>query len=247
MKPITIYWANEDNYDTELEDLTFIYPKPETLFNNLNKNKNKKNTSFNTYFSCPAVSEKFKKILIFNNAAECSYFYDFSNNNNLISSNSNYSYSVQRTRDSSLNIGPTLEFPQRYYFFSDSPVDAYFTPPMFHKPEYTKYGTVIPGEFNIGKWFRPFNFEMQLWSNTGEIIFKENEPLFYVEFKTDRRIEFKQFNVTKQIRKYSNSVINSRDIHGFGKTLAYKYNKFLSYNMQEKILNEIKRNLIDEV
>ena len=66
---------------------------------------------------------------------------------------------------------------------------VYFTPPFFQKPGYTQDATILPGEFDVGNWFRPYNFEIQTWSNHGIITLKENEPIFYAEFKTDKKIK----------------------------------------------------------
>ena len=243
--PITIYWSPCTSVEVEEFDWSFLYPTPKTLFSDILslKLKNAHNT---TFFSCPAVANKFKKTLVFNSPMNCSYNYDFSNNDKKIDPLSNNYISIKYSRQQTISSGPTLEFALKYVFFSDEPVDAYFTPPMFHKPKYMKYGSVIPGEFNIGKWFRPFNFEIQTWAEHGEIHLVEDEPLFYVEIKTDRPVILKRFDFSNKLSGYANANIGATDLFGRGQTLLTRYERFSKIKMREKILTEIKKNLIEE-
>jgi hypothetical protein len=128
--------------------------------------------------------------------------------------------------------------------FCEEDVDVSFTGPYFHKSEYSRYGSIIPGEFNIGSWFRPYVFEMQTWSNSGEIHLKEYEPLFYAEIKTNKKIVLKQFNLNDKLIAYAKECIKSPII--FPKLpLVDRYAKFKNVSLNTKILKEIKNNLID--
>jgi hypothetical protein len=242
--PINIYWAIPGD-KTDVQDWSFLYPKPKTLFSELIKErKDPKNTD--SFLVCPAVSSKFKKTLIFNNAIDCSYQFGRHDDGFYIGSLFPQSINVFTERKEILVNKPTFQFSLGYLFFADNPIDVSFTPPYFHKPEYTQYGAVIPGEFNIGQWFRSFNFEVQTWSDSGELHIKENEPLFYAEFKTDRPIFLHRFNMTKKIQQYTKSNSSSANIFGSFNSLLYRYEKFKQVGYREKILTEIKKNLIDE-
>ena len=117
---------------------------------------------------------------------------------------------------------------------------------MFTEPKHTKYGAIVPAEFNIGKWFRPFNAEIQTWKNDSELHFKENEPLFYIEFKTNRKVELKRFSMDKELISLSSSTVSSKNILGSFRSLTTKYNDFKNIGMREKVLTQIKKNLIEE-
>jgi hypothetical protein len=241
-KPINVYYTtgpkpsfNDDG------DWSFLYPKPKTLFSDLiDKRKNVKDSA--SYFLCPAVSSKFKKILVFKNPINCSYSYEGKN----IKETSDQYISAQIIREPTLDIGPTVEFALNYHFFADEPLLAYFTPPFFHKANYTKYGTVMPGEFDIGKWYRPYNVEFQMWENKGDLILKEDEPLFYLEFKTDRPIVLHRHVQTYKTGEYLSSMTKSPNLFGRFQSLNDKYEKFKNVGYREKILTEINKNLIDE-
>jgi hypothetical protein len=244
-KPITLYWSPYTSMDVEGSDWSFLYPNPKTLFSDMTLIKSK-DADNRTYLSCPALANKFKKILVFHSPISCSYKYNFTTNPKTLEQVTTNYISVNPPRQPAISKGPSLEFALKYIFFSDEPVDAYFTPPMFHQPMYTKFGSVIPGEFNIGKWFRPFNFEVQTWSQTGEIHLNEDEPLFYVEIKTDRPIILKKFELSNKLVGYARSNVGTTELFGRGQTLLSRYERFSKINMREKILTEIKKNLIDE-
>lgn len=64
--PINVYWSTETLGEPDI-DWTFLYPKPNTVFSELIKERQDvKDTE--SYFFCPAVSSKFKKTLIFKNS-----------------------------------------------------------------------------------------------------------------------------------------------------------------------------------
>lgn len=96
-----------------------------------------------------------------------------------------------------------------YSFFADDSLDVSFTPPYFHKPQYLQSGSIIPGEFNVGKWFRPYICEIQMWEEKGNFSLNAGEPLFYAEFKTDRPINFYRFNYSDSLVKYQTANIRS--------------------------------------
>jgi hypothetical protein len=238
---INVYWSPFYQTGGEYPDWSFLYPKPKNLFSTLIEKKNLDSKTDN-YFACPAISNKTKNIYVFSNASYSSYRYEGSE---IYPTSENF-ISVVSTRPPSINEGPLFLFSLNYLFFADQPLDAYFTPPYFSKPEYTQYGSVIIGEFNIGQWFRSYNVEIQMWSNKGEFHLKENEPLFYVEFKTDKKIKMHQFKQTDQILKYSDACSTTQLLFGKGESLVKRYKRFKDVGLREKVLMEIKNNLLED-
>jgi hypothetical protein len=243
-EPINVYYTKGHN-PLETIDWDFLYPQPKTLFSELIKiRKNPKDQQ--SFFLCPAITSKFKKILVFKNSVNSSYQYGRSENGFYINPTSSSYIHTSCIREESLINRPTFRASLSYLFFSDTPLDVFFTPPYFHETKYTKYGAAMPGEFNIGKWFRPYNFEFQTWSDSGEFHIEEDEPLFYAEFKTDRPIVFHRFILTSELEKYKTANSSSKTIFGKFQSLNEKYEKFKQVGYKEKILTEIKKNLIDE-
>ena len=238
---INVYWSPFYNVGPESVDWSFLYPKPKTLFSTLTEKKNP-DSARNSFFACPAFSNKTKNMYVFSNALSASYSYQGSE----INPTTDNSIGVFSERKPSINEGPLFTFSLGYLFFADQPLDAYFTPPYFSKPEYTQYGSVVPGEFDIGQWFRAYNFEMQTWSTSGEIHLKENEPLFYAEFKTNKKINMHRFKQTDQLLQYSRACATTQFLFGKGESLIKRYSRFKDVGLREKVLMEIKNNLLED-
>jgi hypothetical protein len=241
-KEINVYWA--PSFIDKEDDWSMMYPKPKTLFSEL-MSKRVNAGDKQSIFSCPAVSNKFKKTLVLNNAVSCKYEFD-TIENNLISPTTKEYISAAFTRIPAISYGPLVEFSVGYLFFADQPLEIEMNAPTFHEPRYTKYGTVVPGGFDIGQWFRPLNFELQAWKSSGEIVLEEGEPLMYVNFKTDKKINLYRFNMSDAIGRYVRSNTKSQDLFGPGQSLLNKYKKFNNAGLKEKIITEIKKNLIEE-
>lgn len=245
--PITVYWSP---FYTTLEPynkLSYMHQLPKPLFSELMQvrvlsDDAKTNPNFLT---CPAISSKFKNTFVFKTTVDSSYSYDVTSTPPKFDILDKQSLLCDQGRMNHIQDGPILMFDFSNIFFADEPLNAYFTPPIFHKPKYTNYGTIIPGEFDIGQWFRPYHFEMQTWSNKGEVHIKNQEPIFYVEFKTDRPIIFKRFVLTQKLIDYAEASVGLNGILGLGQTLADRYKRFKDVGMKEKILKEIKDNLLD--
>lgn len=245
-KPINIYWSPVFVIESG-QDLGFLYPKPKTLFSELNQQKNKKSSIASmSYLQCPAVTPKFKKTLVVKNNVNSSYRYLVVDEHKGINPITENSLGIEFIRDSTISLGPTVIFSLQYLFFSDEPLLMSVAPPMFHEPKYTKYGTVVPGEFDIGQWFRPLNFEVQMWNKNGEFHLEQGEPIMYLEFKTDRPILLHRFNMNEKLMAYQNLPQSVQNIYGRFQSLVEKYRKFIEFGYREKVLTEIKQNLIEE-
>lgn len=238
---VNIYWA--PLFNNSHKDWSFLYQKPQTLFNDLGNDVIKDKGENALFFSCPAISNKFTKTYVFKSSMDSSYKY----NEQAIEPTTRSWIHAEYVRTPTLKAGPLINFNLDYIFFAEEPVDAYFTPPFFHKPQYTNYGSVIPGEFDIGKWFRPYTFEVQTWSTSGEFHIKKDEPLFYVEFKTNKKINLQMFSVNDQIIKYTDACVNATTLLGLPRSsLIDRYKLFKNIGMREKILLEIRKNILYE-
>jgi hypothetical protein len=243
--PITVYWAPAINNDDGHPDFGFLYPSPKQLFNNLIERRTDVKDSA-SIFSCPAFNELTKNTVVFNSPMSCSYEFDSTNiENPTIKATSKNLIGARYVRPPYIEDGPILHFQLYYVFFASEPVEALFTSPYFHKPEHSKYGSVIPGKFDIGQWFRPYNFEVQMWNKSGQFELKENEPMFYVEFKTDRPIILKQFNHVQELHRISDACVATTDMFGRGQTLLSRYFKFRDTGMKNRTLKLIKENVIE--
>ena len=240
---INVYWAPESTWETPgLGEWNLLYPEPKTLFSELQEQRSKY-AGPDTYFSCPATSDKYRKTYVFRNTLPSSYEFDFTDNQQIINPKSEGYISYEVLRPPTIAAGPMINFNLFYSFFADQPLEAIFTPPMMHKPGYTKYGTTIPGQFDIGQWYRPFPLEMQMWDMKGEFHMGE-EPIFYVEFKTDKKIKMHRYQMNGTLSSYLKMCSTSRTTWGAGQSLLKRYERFNRSRTNELILREIKQQVL---
>lgn len=243
-KPLVIYWAPYSSDEIpDAGNWNMLYKDPVPLYNDLIVHKTKESGK-DSLFSCPAVGGRFKSTFVFKNNLRTEIDYDCKNDNNLIEAKTKQQVAMRKIRPNLMENSMSLVYAMRYYFFAEEPIQVVFNPPFFHKPGYMKYGSIIPGTFDIGQWFRAYNCEIQMWETKGKFIMEEDEPLFYLEIPTDRKVIFKRFEFTKKLDSYALSVSESPFTLGSNLPLVKRYKRFMQTRTNEIVLKEIKANLL---
>lgn len=242
--PLIVYWSPvwDDQSGT---NWNLLYQEPDQLYKNLNQNRaDQKENDGSNIMGCPAVGNKFKQTYVFFNPTDSHI---------LVENNMDISYLsptsiggiVQRKPSFKNNI--MLRYYLSWLFFTEEDsLEISITSPYFHKPRHLNYGSILPGSFDIGKWFRPYNAEFNLWEGISEIAVEENEPLFYIEFMTKRPIILKRFVNTDAIHRLAWAGAEVSTTMGIFKPLQKRYEQFAASRNKEIILKEIKANLLDE-
>jgi hypothetical protein len=137
-----------------------------------------------------------------------------------------------------------FSFNVRYIFFTeedDLNMSAYQYP-FFEDNEITKRCMIIPGDFNIGKYFRNLEFPFILKKEYDEFIVNNEDVLYYLKFHTEEKIKFKQFRYNENLKQMLADVRKANSGNKRGASMQVYYNKFKG---KKYILNQIKQNLID--
>lgn len=242
-KPINVYWAVA-NQGMEV-DWQLMMPEPDILRKNLYDNRNKSNKARQTFLKCPAVTTVINNTLIWRSPKNTSVDIDIQDGMVELykrhDSGDMFHWYAEHQPTVSNNLLVTFDY--HIIFFADQDVDVLFSAPYFSQAPHLQYGAIIPGRFNVGSWFRPYNAEMNLWEGNRHIEFKENEPIAYFTFMTDERINVQQFRMTDELRNISYSMTSSGTWLPF-KPLAQRYEMFKQRKMRNMILSKIKANLV---
>jgi len=137
-------------------------------------------------------------------------------------------------------------------FFSFSQMKVFFTEekslkmtvgqfPFLEDNNITKRCAVLPGTFDIGKWFRPIDFSFYLKKDYNEFKILEEEIYSYITFHTEQSIDFKQFYPSPTIKQLLSDVLLSKKYLIGKRSLENFYSMFKTKSMAIK---EIKKNLI---
>ena len=62
-------------------------------------------------------------------------------------------------------------------------------PAFMHKNEFTDKTTVIPGEYDVGRWTRPVETVFEIRSNREQIVITKGDAISYVKFSSDDQIK----------------------------------------------------------
>jgi hypothetical protein len=230
---------------SELGEWNFIYGEPSTLFSDSSKVRNP-DAGSESFLACPAMTKSLKRTYVFTNPVHSEYEYSATSIENVtIKPLSKTFMGLEMIRKPTLLTGPTMVYKLQYIFFASESLTAKFTPPYFHKAKHTVYGSIVPGEYDIGQWFRPYVCELQLWNTSGDLIIEKDEPIMYAEFMTDKKVTLKRFVLSKEL--YHLSTMGSKSISTFGRgvSLEERYRIFGKTRTKDVVLKEIQKNLLD--
>jgi hypothetical protein len=137
-----------------------------------------------------------------------------------------------------------FSFLVKYIFFTeeDSLEMSAYQYPVFEENEIARRCMIIPGGFNIGKYFRNLEFPFILKKEFDEFIVNEEDVLYYLKFHTKEKINFKQFRCNDKLQQMINDSRKANQYSGKIPNIDTFYNKFKG---KKYILDEIKKNIVD--
>ena len=185
---------------------------------------------------------QFKKYL------NCQYIYneiqlkDFNNNKYTLK---NYDkFITTNSIIHNLNTNYNLNYDPGYVFFSEEPVNIEVMSPFMHRSGFNKNGYIVPGTYDISKWFRPLNPALQLYDNEDRVVeSSKGDALMYIKFNCSDSVKLEKFYIDKELDSiiYGASGYKNYDPN---RSLPYLYDKFEKAGLKKRTLKLIKENLI---
>ena len=101
------------------------------------------------------------------------------------------------------------------------------------------------GEFDISKWFRPIENAFRVTNNEEKLTVNRGDVCYFLKFKTDKEIVFKQFKHTPELERLMLECLKTRNVSkSFHSSIANYYNLFASRNMNKRISKAVKEALL---
>lgn len=230
---INIYWASiEEEWQRaeEPESVTKIFYKKgihETQNENLNVNM------------CPGFNTNLKNLF----ALKSIYDYNFKIEDNQVRSTMyDQTFFNNHINIRSIEKRAFSLMDQRVFFTDYDSLDlTLYEYPFLEDNNITKNCLLIPGKFDIGRWFRPSEFPFILKKDAEEFKIERGEIYSYIRFHTEKQIIFKQFYFTEQLRTYMWDCVKMNRHCGPFSSLPNFYKNF---KLKPLILKEIKANLL---
>lgn len=234
---INIYWAS-------LQEEWIRAEEPSSVSKNFySKNiHDSKDSKLNLNY-CPGFNKNIKNLF------EIKSLYDYSfriENNQIVSDLYDQKFFDKHVviRDVEKKF---FSFMQGTIFFTDenSLEISSYQHPWLENNYITERCMLIPGTFDIGKWFRPLEFPFILKNQFDEFKINYGDVMYYVKFNTNEKINFKKFMFDHKIAKYlESSIAANRYIDsGFSKNNMEIFYKLFKH--KKTLLKDIKSNLLE--
>jgi hypothetical protein len=189
---------------------------------------------------CPAFNNHLTNMF----ALRSLYSYQFNiNGNNVTSPDYDQEFFSRHVNIKSIE-KRLFSFNQSFIFFTElnSLPATLSLPPYLENNNITARCTILPGELDIGRWFRNTDMAFYLKSPYDDFIIEEGEIFAYIKFHTDEKINFIQYRQTDKLNSMLLDTIRSKN----NKKNVFSMGKFYSlFNTKKIILKEIKENLLD--
>lgn len=243
---ITIYWAPAQ-FTTFDQSWDYLYTQPESVFTQMVRNS----PSNGTMTTCPAVKSSFKNTFVFRSNIDDEFDIPeglterVSTQDDKINISEASKLSLYNVRKTSYEGYANLCYNMSWALFAEESVEAKFTAPYYPASSPMEGALMSGGQFDIGKWFRPFNLDWHVPFKTKSFSLKEGQPIFFLEILTDKKVEFKRYAMSPRLFSLAKEMSNSSRNYGKFKTLAQRYEGAKRAQISEIVLAEIKRNLID--
>lgn len=234
---IKVFWCPV--YEQSSIDWNLLYYEPTSLLKEINDNK-VSNLPSDNFLKCPAFVNEVKNTFVLKNSISSEYKFLQGKMNPV----SDSFIELNQFRKSSLENATLMTYKLSWIFFTEEEsLDMSLTAPYFSNSPHLRYGSIVPGRFDIGKWFRNVNLEFNLWGVEPYFALNDEEAVGYVQFHTDKKIELVRFTMNDFLAKISTSTGQSSQWLP-RQTLTERYLRFKKTKTKEIVLREINKNLV---
>lgn len=205
VKPIEIFWSPAA-FSTDQEQWNILYADPQPVFSIFSQEKNP------GILKCPATRQTSKNLFRFNSNFADKHIFEpgFLETINQQQTNNYFAskglIALRKERESSLAGYIDIMYNLSWLFWSPEPLLARFSAPYFPAISPTKNALLATGQFDIGKWYRPWRLDYHIPLNAKSFIIEKNDPLFFLEFFTDRKIIFRRYLLTPELLNLSDEM-----------------------------------------
>jgi hypothetical protein len=210
---VVVYWTawipQASNHEFKrLHATPIMYEEPVSVFDSLFTQRSDQ-TATKNYLQCPSVKNALTSLYVVFNKVTSSGSVEIKEDytvGDLTQPKTDMSHILMDMPHApTLSNQLLIQYNMNYCFFAEEPLEMRMTSPWFHHAPHLQLGNLVPGVFDIGKWYRPVNLEFNLWSGITDFKIEEGEPIAYFEFGTDKKVVFKQYAVSNKLQQYASA------------------------------------------
>ena len=243
-----VYWAPAYSA-RDAYDLNHLYAEPKSVYEEMVAKKAPLKDVSSDFLRCPATSSLLKNTFSVRAPVDTHVSLNFDSRRiKQIGENASneHSYKIKFNflHQPTLLNHNLINYVHPIVFFSEEDtMVATLTPPYFERVSSYQFGTIVPGRFDVAKWFRPMNMEFQLWPGVDTLNVPAGEALCYLHFDTEKKIVLKRFVTNNEIEKLIGSFVNVSPFRKFAR-LSDRYRMFEESQSKQRVLKVIKKQLI---
>jgi len=249
---IVVYWS-PGIFNIQESSWNALYSDPVPLFQDLLSLRKKDLKWDSNIFLCPAFNKTMKNTFIIKSTIDDEFdlplnrLHEIENGPEefIVDLGVESKVQLRRERKSAFSNFFDLAYNMGWILFCDEPLSVTFTAP--HMPHYTPMegAILVPGEMDVGQWFRPYILNYFVPSTTDKFKVEKNQPLMYININTDRNIILKRFTMNDELMSLSTEFSKFPRRYGRKIPLEDKYIWAKDTKMLSIVSREIKKNLID--
>lgn len=240
-EPLTVYWSTPNNNSPFYLNIQ----EPVPLINELLHHKQNFNQEGNNFFRCPSFHQSLSNKFLIKSPINYDLIWD-GKTFQTKSYNQDFFDRYISIREIEIGLASIQIFSHTFFCEEDLEMEVY--PAYLSNSQFATKTILIPGKYNIGKWFRPLDITFIVNEKNNQIIINENDSLMYVKFHTNRPIQFKKFYFNQTISEIQEFCLNQKHFQYNKNIKTYLHNiyhKFKMSKLKKLLIKEIKSNLME--
>ena len=244
---IIVYWGMYEGKQHGSSEYMLEITEPQNIFSLIKDFKNKitptNKSSASNILACPAIYYYLKNIFV----VKCPLDIDISvQNNEIVTTDRNQIFFDNHIKAHDVSTGFfQLKIPF-FFFTEEESLKVRQSGSLYANTDIENKLHTICGEFDIGNWFRDFSVAYVCKEQPCNIKIQKNDPLYFLEFFTDKKIIFKQFYFNEELLTCAYYCLlhkNSNNRLPILSYFTYIYDIFKRSQLKSRILKNIKNNL----
>lgn len=231
MDTVNIYWSNYSKPDRASRQALYMDEWKPLLPDILKVNKGE-------YGPCKGLHSVFKNTFYIEHPKDLSFTIDSSLKSDTVLEDG-WIY----LENPAINQKITFHYDLQWLFFAEESIEIVQTPAYMHNGLDRQYGHGVAGSFDISKWLRPIGASYQLWDGESHMSFKKGDPITYINFITDKKVNLVRFEMTDKVYEVASGASNLKAIMP-NLPISDLYRRFESSKRNKVIMREISSNLL---
>ena len=166
-----------------------------------------------SYLKCPAFNNLYKNTYVIKSPFDVKFMVSNTPEGKLITAiykDEDFEKAFLSDRNAENSTFSMMSYGISYLFYSKQSVEMEICQPHMsaHISPTIRNMSVVCGKFDISKWIRPTDFAFEIIDDTQILEFRRGDPLFYVRFNTDDKVNLIRSEINDDILNLIKSQIS---------------------------------------